>query len=42
MFVRKGDRAFLLRNLDWVMTPPTDTARLDAMATLARAALPNL
>jgi hypothetical protein len=42
MFVRKGDRAFLLRNPDWVMTPPTDTARLDSMTTLARTALPNL
>jgi hypothetical protein len=42
MFVRKGDRAFLLRNPDWVMTPPTDTAHLDSMTTLARAALPNL
>lgn len=42
MFVRKGDRAFLLRNPDWVMTPPTDTVHLDSMTTLARAALPNL
>jgi hypothetical protein len=42
MFVRKGDRAFLLLNPAWVMTAPTDTAPLASMTTLARAALPNL
>ncbi|HEX7473013.1 MAG TPA: hypothetical protein VF323_08005 [Candidatus Limnocylindrales bacterium] len=42
MFVRKGDRAFLLLNPAWVMTPDTDTAHLDSMTTLARAALLNL
>ena len=42
MFVRKGDRAFLLLNQAWVFTPPTDTTHLDSLTTLARAALPNL
>ena len=42
MFVRKGDRAFLLLNPAWVMTAPTDTAHRDSMTTLARAALANL
>jgi hypothetical protein len=42
MFVRKGDRAFVLLNPAWTMTPDTDTTHIDAMTTLARAALPNL
>jgi hypothetical protein len=42
MFVRKGDRAFLLLNPAWVLTAPTDTAHVDSMTTLARAALANL
>jgi hypothetical protein len=42
MFVRKGDRAFLLLNPAWTFTPETDTAHRDSMTTLARAALLNL
>jgi hypothetical protein len=42
MFVRKGDRAFLLLDPAWTFTPDTDTAHRDSMTTLARAALLNL
>jgi hypothetical protein len=42
MFVRKGDRAFLILNPAWAFTPDTDAAHLDSMTTLARAALLNL
>jgi hypothetical protein len=42
MFVRKGDRAFLLLDPAWTFTPATDTAHLDSMTVLARAALLKL
>jgi len=42
LFVRKGNRAVLFLNQEWVMTPETDTAHRDSLVTLARAALANL
>lgn len=42
LFVRSGTRAILFLNQQWVLTPETDTAHLNSLVTLARAALLHL
>ena len=42
LFVRKGDRALLFLDQEWVLTPETDTTHRDSLITLARTALPKL
>ncbi len=42
LFVRKGDRAILFLDPDWVFTPDTDTTHRDALVTLAQSATAKL